>query len=174
MDQGACFPQPKTSTSGFEVVYAVSIVLSAVALVLLGVLIYCCWRRRQGQRWREEEKIAISAIRLGRELRDWLPYPSREVIEKETCAICLAGGLNVETSCGHFFHHECLLMWSLQHRRTCPFCRTKYDVVVNLVCGECSSWSREVGLVEIDNMEEKKCERCVERMLLQICAMEEG
>jgi hypothetical protein len=64
------------------------------------------------------------------------------------------------------------MMWSLQHKRACPFCRVKYDAVVSLICTECYHWSKEVGLVEIDNMEEKKCERCVERLLNEICEIE--
>jgi len=82
----------------------------------------------------------ISEHLLRKRARERQQQPSRAVAPKheepappaeETCPICLCGlsdpdlGASGTTVCGHKFHLSCLSTWmAMDHRRTCPECRT--------------------------------------------------
>lgn len=52
-------------------------------------------------------------------------------VSEEHCSICMdamsqRNSMKI-TSCGHFFHKECLTKWAEQNKDTCPLCRTPMD-----------------------------------------------
>ncbi len=51
----------------------------------------------------------------------------------QVCSICLENWVNGQEvhefqPCGHMFHKDCILSW-LEHRDSCPVCRTQWSEV---------------------------------------------
>lgn len=42
--------------------------------------------------------------------------------QNDICTICLENVFNSPMSCGHVFHHKCIVKW-LKENNTCPNCR---------------------------------------------------
>lgn len=58
----------------------------------------------------------------------------------ETCSICLEkipSKKMHKTSCGHFFHSECISKWK-ECSHKCPYCRTPF---YQSLCDVCNSWT---------------------------------
>mmetsp|Transcript_68019 Transcript_68019/g.178356 ORF Transcript_68019/g.178356 Transcript_68019/m.178356 type:complete len:214 (-) Transcript_68019:7-648(-) len=55
-----------------------------------------------------------------------LPAVSAKEFLGETCTVCLHAFEHregvVSLKCKHFFHHECISKWLLEHGRLCPLC----------------------------------------------------
>lgn len=57
--------------------------------------------------------------------------------EKGFCSICLEGGGNLITQCGHYFHADCFSSWIRRHK-ICPICNNKdIDFVIVMLCMKC-------------------------------------
>ncbi|KAH3688507.1 hypothetical protein WICPIJ_000497 [Wickerhamomyces pijperi] len=59
-----------------------------------------------------------------------LPCGGLTVSQSNQCQICLSGYQSSErirklTSCGHFFHKDCIDEWLVQGKNSCPLCRAK-------------------------------------------------
>ena len=56
--------------------------------------------------------------------------PSAPPPDREICSICLDEIENPEPiECGHIFHDECIEIWMSEGQKTCPVCRSEYNII---------------------------------------------
>lgn len=111
--------------------------------VAIVVTVVCCYLKTK----REARVIGIGRVQLrvedepsspGKPLalaKEWEARERKATCE-EICSFCLEGRVDLEISCGHFYHSDCLAMWLSRHS-DCPLCKRPVFGTAHRFCSVC-------------------------------------
>ena len=156
-------PQEPAAISQNDLIAIITSVI--VGTIVIVVVVICICRRRNSETTTDKTNSLPSDSRLvviDPAAFEW-QLSKKKISQSENCAICLDGGVFLETICHHYYHARCLQQWALK-AGDCPLCKSKIISPAKFYCQNCFQNFVEVDMRDvggvINGQHWNKCQVC--------------